>query len=688
MLASDSKITVSKRIKSEKPGIKRTMSTILFSMFAFFSCMARNYWESWEIRGGQSDGVLINSELSSGYSGLDCNRVYGDDDAMSMTMQSSSVADAFAPDMVKLEASWIADREKLNTDYIMRLEPDRLLHNFRVNAGLKSDAKPLGGWEEPWCGLRGHFTGHYLSALSMLVKRYGEKTMADRLDYMVDELEKCQNALGESGYLSAFPERDLQHIETHFTGAWAPYYTINKIMQGLLDAYRYGSNKKAYGMVLRMADYVSDRMENMEEERRVRMLQMLGANPQNEVGAMNEVLYILYGISNNPKHLKLAQMFEPKWMKKSMMNGEDVLSGLHANTHIVLVNGFTRAYDVTGDKDYRKATENFWQMLIDSHAYANGSSSGPRPNKTTPTSLTAEHWGIPGQLAATLTNEIAESCVSHNTQKLSSALFAWTADAKYAGAYMNTFYNSVMALQSAHSGRCTYHLPLGSPRRKHWLAEEDFRCCNGSSIEAFASLNSSVYFHKKNELWVNMYIPSTLNWEEQGMRVKQSGEFPFDKKVTFEVLVNSGTEESKKISTHILNFFIPEWAKTVTVSVNGKKIKHKAAKKSDYISIGRKWNNGDKVEIDFGYDFYVRTMPDDKNMFAVFYGPLMLAFDGGGEIVLKGSLDEVVEGLVHEGDDCRTFYLNNAGRKFRLMPLMHVENEEYSVYATINNIFF
>lgn len=592
----------------------------------------------------------------------------------------------FVPSQVRLEKSWVKDRESLNTDYLMRLDPDRLLHNFRVNAGIKSDAKPLGGWEDPGCGLRGHFTGHYLSALSMLVAKYGDKALVDRLDYLVDELDKCQKALGDSGYLSAFPERDITHIETYYTGAWAPYYTINKIMQGLLDAYRYADNEKAYAMVLKMADYVAGRMERMGEERRTRMLQMLGANPQNEVGAMNEVLYCLYGVSKDPKHLQLAQVFEPKWMKPAMMEGRDVLSGLHANTHIVLVNGYSKAYDATGEEDYKTATANFWQILMDNHAYANGSSSGPRPNRTTPTSLTAEHWGVPRQLSATLTNEIAESCVTHNTQKLSSALFSWTADAKYADAYMNTFYNSVMALQSGHTGRCTYHLPLGSPRRKHWLSEEDFRCCNGSSVEAYTSLGNSIYFHRASSLWVNLYAPSTLNWADQGLTLKQSGEFPFDKKVVFEV-VNASPTFNPQLST--LNLIIPSWAKSATVSVNGKVVKRKSAvREAAYISVERKWAQGDKVEVEFDYGFHVKPMPDDENVFAIFYGPLMLAFDGGGEIILKGTLDDVMKGLVSEGNDSKVFYLNNAGRQFRLTPLMLIENEEYSVYATINNIFF
>lgn len=581
--------------------------------------------------------------------------------------------EAFTLSSVALDDSWVRDHEEMNTAYLRSLDPDRMLHNFRVNAGIGSSAQPLDGWEAPWIGLRGHFTGHYLSALSRLVGRYGDPQLADRLNYMVNELEACQNALGDSGYLSAFSERDLDHVETYFTGVWAPYYTINKIMQGLLDAYVYAGNAKAYDMVLRMADYVHGRMMRLSPEARKRLLIMTEANPQNEVGAMNEVLHLLYGISGNPSHLELAKIFEPEWMMESMLEGEDVLSGLHANTHIVIVNGYAKAYEAEGDEDYRTAVENFWQMLADSHEYANGSSSGPRPNRVTPTSLTAEHWGIPGQLAATLTGEIAESCVSHNTQKLSSDLFEWTGDAKYADAYMNTFYNSVMALHSAHTGRCTYHLPLGSPRRKNWLTENDFRCCNGSSVEAFASLNSSIYFHGQSDLWVNMYVPSSVQWDG-GMSVSQDGNFPFSTKVTL-------TIDDAPDCKMDLNLFIPSWADHASVAVNGKdagKTKPMSHKK-----LSRKWQDGDVVEIDFKYDFYAKPMPDADNVVALFYGPFMLAFESYGEVVLNGTVEDVLNGLSVSDPECRSFTLENSGRTFRLVPLMLIENETYGVYATL-----
>ena len=592
--------------------------------------------------------------------------------------QSIHTPHPFPLDAVTLTDSWVKEREALNTAYLHSLDADRLVHNFKVNAGLPSDAKPLDGWEAPWCGLRGHFTGHYLSAASALVYKSNDYILRERLNYMVDELEKCQQALGDSGNLSAFPERDFDHVETYFTGVWAPYYTYNKVMQGLLHTYLYTGNEKAYRMVLKMADYVGDRMEKLDVKSQKRMLQMLQANPQNEVGAMNEVLYALYGVSKDPKHLKLARIFEPEWMMKYMLQGEDALAGLHSNTHIVLVNGFAKSYEVTGNEDYRQATSNFWDMLIHNHVYANGTSSGPRPNPTTPTAIRAEHWGMPNQLAATLSGEIAESCVTHNTQKLSASLFSWTGDAQYADAYMNTFYNGVMALQSAHTGRCTYHLPLGSPRHKVWLTEDDFRCCNGSGIEAYTVLNNNIYFHQDTDLWINMYIPTILKWEEQGVILSQHGEFPLQPQAVINI------DEVKDNSEFTVNLFIPSWAKNAKISVNGEDAG--AVSPMNYLSISRHWKEGDRIVIDFTYDFYVKPMPDDQNVMAIFYGPMMLAFVEKEEIILKGTTEDILQGLSCE--DATHFTLQNAGRTFLLTPFFLIENETYSVYAAIDNRYF
>ncbi len=576
---------------------------------------------------------------------------------------------------VTLTQSWIKKREDLNTTYLKSLDPDRLLHNFRVNAGLPSDAEPLTGWEAPSIGLRGHFTGHYLSAVSSLVEKYKDTLLTRRLNYIVEALYKCQNALG-NGYLSAFPEKDFDVLETKFRDVWAPYYTYHKIMQGLLDVYVRTGNKRAYGMVIKMADHVGSRMARLDEETIEKLLYTTEANPSNEPGAMNEVLYKLYKISKDPKHLMLAKIFDRNWFIMPLSKNKNILNGLHSNTHLVLVNGFAQRYSITGESLYRDATVNFWNMLMGQHAYANGSSSGPRPNVTTPTSLTSEHWGVPYQLSNTMTKEIAETCVSHNTQKLTSTLFSWNADPAFADAYMNTFYNSILALQSAQTGACVYHLPLGSPCKKAFLKDNDYRCCNGSSIEAFAALNSGIYFHDDSTLWVNLYVPSKVRWTQQNIELAQTGNFPEDEEVEFTLL-------SKKKAAFTLKLFVPSRVSNVDVYLNNVKQSIKI-KPGSYISLNRLWKNHDKIRLVFQYDFYIKSMPDDKNVVALFYGPIMLAFESPSELILKGDLENILSGL-SASEDNRTFQLWNNGKTYTIKPFYNIETEYYGVYATLRD---
>ncbi len=583
-------------------------------------------------------------------------------------------ATPFPNPAVVLTDSWVKQREDLNTEYLKSLEPDRLLHNFKVNAGLPSDAEPLEGWESPNIGLRGHFVGHYLSAVSWLVEKYEDPVLVEKLNYMIDELVKCQQTLG-NGYLMAIPERDFDVLETRFGGVWAPYYTYHKIMQGLLDVYTRTGNKKAYDMVVDMASYVDMRMSKLDDDTIEKMLYTAAANPSNEPGGMNEVLYNLYKVTENPKHLELAKIFDRDWFVNPLAENKDILSGLHSNTHIVLVNGLAKRYSITKEKKYGDAVLNFWEMLINHHAYVNGSSSGPRPNATTQTSLTAEHWGVPDQLSNTMTKEIAESCVSHNTQKLSSTLFSWTTDPIYADAYMNTFYNSVMALQSAHTGQCVYHLPLGSPRKKAYLKENDFRCCNGSSIEAFAQLNTGIYYHNNSDLWVNLYVPSKVTWRDKRIELEQTGNFPEDSEAEFLISVD------KKIDFS-LHLFIPSWANNADIYINGEKQNNKIIPNS-FISLNREWSNNDKVKIVFDYDFYIKTMPDDENVVAIFYGPVLLAFEDRSELILKGDSKTILSNLSKTNKN--TFQLQNGGKTYLLYPFYTIEDQSYGIYATIRN---
>jgi uncharacterized protein len=242
---------------------------------------------------------------------------------------------------------------------------------------------------------------------------------------------------------------------------------------------------------------------------------------------------------------------------------------------------------------------------------------------------------------------------------------------------MNTFYNAVMALQNCENGTCVYHLPLKAPTTKKFLKENDFRCCNGSTIEAFTHLNSNIYFHNEGNLWVNLYIPSEVKWETRGVTVSQKGNFPSDPVIQFSI-------STKKTSRFALNLFVPSWATSKTkVLINGKPVSVHI-KPLSYITLNRSWKNGDKIELTFEYKLYEKPIPDNKNIMAVYYGPVLLAFEANKELFLKGNIAEILNSISKKGSGMN-FMLKNDGTEYNLQPFYEITNSSYGVYVTLRN---
>jgi hypothetical protein len=218
---------------------------------------------------------------------------------------------------------------------------------------------------------------------------------------------------------------------------------------------------------------------------------------------------------------------------------------------------------------------------------------------------------------------------------------------------------------------------LGSPRKKSFLKENDFRCCNGSSIEVFSQLNSGIYYHNDSTLWINLYVPSRVNWAEKGIDLEQTGDFPSDPRIGF-------TLSAEKKSAFELRLLAPSWVKEADLFINEVKQNIDITPNS-YISLYREWKNDDKIRLEFQYDFHIKTMPDDKNVIAIFYGPILLAFESTSEIILKGDKNTVLNNLSVVESGNNSFHLNNNGKKYSLRPLYAIEEQSYGVYATIRN---
>ena len=580
----------------------------------------------------------------------------------------------FSLSQVRLTAGYSKQAQDANMRYLLALDHDRLLHNFRVTAGLPSNAKGLGGWESTSCGLRGHFTGHYLSACAQMYAATGEVKLKKRAELMVAELGKCQTALG-TGYLSAFPVKAFDVLEAKCdSGVWAPYYTIHKIMAGLLDTHVLCGNKQALAMLEKMADYFKKRMDALPAGTIEKMLRCDKCNPVNEYGGMGDVLHDLYATTSKPQHLEFAHLFDRDWFLGPLMKGQDNLTNLHSNTHVPIILGAARHYELTGNDDYRRAVKFFWERVARTRSYATGNCSGPAANPTTGTSRKAEHWCQPNKLAGTLTGGEGESCVGHNMLKVTGKMFSWTADQKYADFAERLYFNTVLNQQNPTTGMFIYPQPLGSPCKKRFGSTNGtFTCCYGTGVEAFAELAKDIYFHNDDNLWVNLYVASKLNWKDKGLRLEQTTGFP-------EAGTTSLILHPAKPTEMTVNLRIPYWAGPgVALKVNGK-LETKAVRKSGFHRLKRRWKDGDTLELSLPMTLHLQAMPDDDNLAALMFGPVVLAGLTDGKLTYKGTPAGLLASVKPVEGKPLTFVLKSGDKSITFKPLYRVVDESYGVY--------
>lgn len=483
--------------------------------------------------------------------------------------------------------------------YLLDLEADRLLHTFRLNAGLPTTAKPLGNWEDPKGELRGHFIGHYLSAVALMYASTGDERFKERAALMVRELAKCQTALGPSGYLSAFPETFIDRVET--TGrVWAPYYTLHKILAGLLDIHALCDNAQALEVARRFGDWVAARNERLSD---AQMETMLGV----EHGGINEAMANLYARTGDERHLRAARRLYHKKVLDPLAAREDRLAGLHANTQFPKVIGLARLYELTGEERYRATAEFFWDRVVHHHSYVIGGNSDH------------EHFGPPDQLAKRVSPWTAETCNTHNMLKLTRHLFTWTADAAAADYYERALYNQILATQDPRTGMMAYHVPVyGGWFMPYNTPDNSFWCCTGTGVESHAKYGDSIYWRDRDGLFVNLYIASELNWRERGVKLTQRTRYPAEETTRLEFTCAQPVRLKLRLRH-------PGWAERGSeATVNGQRFAHDS-KPGGYLVIEREWKTGDRVELRLPMSLRVEPMPDDPNLAAICYGPCVLA---------------------------------------------------------------
>lgn len=586
---------------------------------------------------------------------------------------------AFPLSQVRLRPGIFLQQLESNQSFIESLPNDRLLHTFRLTAGIPSTAEPLGGWEHPRGELRGHFAGgHVLSAIALLYAATGDDAIKQKGDALVAELGKCQQKLNEGGYLSAYPTSFYDRLKEG-KRVWAPFYTYHKIFAGHLDMYTHCGNEQALSTAEKMAAWVDSYLKPIGDEQWAKM-QMV------EHGGMNESLFNLYALTGKEQYLTLARHFDHKKFFEPLAEHKDELKGLHANTNIPKVIGSARGYELTGDQRYHEIADYFWHEVVSQRTYCTGGTSN------------GEGWqSDPGKFADQLGPAAEECCCGYNMLKLTRHLFSWTGEPATMDYYERTLFNSRLGTQDT-EGMKMYYVSLYPGLWKTFGKRFDsFWCCYGTGSEEYSKLGNTIYFHDAQGLYVNLFIASELSWPEKKVGIVQETRFPEEEGTTLTIKTGAPV----KMPVHVR---VPYWAtRGVTVSVNGKK-QDVDAKPSSYFTVERTWNDGDKIEVAMPMSLHLAPLPDEPTTQAAMYGPLVLA----GRLGSRGLIEDHIYGplgpdearaipvpaLTGSGDSPdwveqvkgQTLAFQTAGQKetIDLAPLYQNYDERYTVYWKVN----
>ena len=517
---------------------------------------------------------------------------------------SQTVCEPFALKDVTLLPSRFQRNMQRDSAWIASIPVNSLLHSFRNTAGVFSSKeggymtmKHLAGWESMDCDLRGHITGHLLSAMAYL-------QMKEKADSIIQGLAEVQRQYG-TGYLSAYGE-GLIDRNIQGKSVWAPFYTLHKILQGLLDQYTMCGNETALEVAKGMGNWAYNKLKPLSEETRTRMI-------RNEFGGFNEAMYNLYAITHDDRYLWVARFFyhndkidplKAATTPDASASGKVDLGTNHANTFIPKLLGECRNYELFGDKSSRRAAENLFWTLVNDHAFVTGEVSDK------------EHLFKPEAQSKHLTGYDGENCCTYNLLKLADKLFCYQPDSKIADYYERALYNHILGQQDTLTSMVCYFTPLMTGSyRLYSTRDSSFWCCVGSGFESHAKYQSSIYFHTDNELYVNLFIPSELNWD--GTIIRQETAFPESNKT---VITITPKDKSQKLIAIKLRY--PYWA--TYMKVNGKKVK---AGKDGYVTYRATTRSASAecLEVELGMTLREEATKDDPSRVAVLRGPIVMA---------------------------------------------------------------
>lgn len=513
---------------------------------------------------------------------------------------------------VKLLDSKFKDAMDLNVNTLLSYDVDRLLAPYFKEAGLE----PKGEDFTNWAGLDGHVGGHYLSALAIHYAATGDQRLKDRMDYMLSQLALCAAARND-GYIGGVPNGDVLWEEIRKGNGskvwdyWVPWYNVHKMYAGLRDAYVYTGSKVGLNLFLNLCDWGADLISNLYDEQ---MEGMLG----NEFGGMNEVFADAYAITGNKKYLDAAKRFTHHALYDNLHNGLDRLDNMHANTQVPKVVGYQRVSEVSGDKEYHKTADFFWDTVVNNRSLSFGGNSR------------REHFASAADAKSYVDDrEGPESCNTNNMLKLTEGLFRMNPDAKYADFYERALYNHILSTQHPEHGGYVYFTPARPGHyRVYSQPNSAMWCCVGTGMENHGKYGQFIYTHAGDSLWVNLFVPSELSWKDKGIKLTQTNSFPQEEATKIVVNVENP-------SAFTLNLRHPGWCDNPVVKINGKKVNVKSTP-SSYIALNREWKDGDVIEMSLPMHVEIEELNHLPSYVSVVRGPIVLASRLQSDVPMPG----------------------------------------------------
>ncbi|UKE49514.1 glycoside hydrolase family 127 protein [Xanthomonas translucens] len=533
---------------------------------------------------------------------------------------SAGAVQALPLKQVTLKPSLFLDSLQTNRRYLLELEPDRLLHNFLQYAGLPPKGEVYGGWEGDT--IAGHTLGHYLSALAKMHAQTRDAALRQRIDYIVAELARAQ-AKDPDGYVGGLTRKNdkgaidngklvfeevrrgiIKGSKFNLNGSWSPLYTVHKLFAGLLDAHELAGNAQALQVLLPLAGYLGGVFDALDHAQMQALL-------DTEFGGLNESYIELGARTGDPRWIALGKRLRHEKVIDPAAAGRDELPHIHANTQVPKFIGEARQFEVAGDADAAAAARFFWETVTGHYSYVIGGNAD------------REYFQEPDTIAAFLTEQTCEHCNSYNMLKLTRHLYQWTPQARYFDYYERTLHNHTMAAQHPATGMFTYMTPMiGGGERGFSDKFDSFWCCVGSGMEAHAQFGDSIYWQDAASLYVNLYIPSTLDWPERDLALELDSGVPDNGKVRLQ-LRRAGARTPRRLLLRL-----PAWCQGgYTLRLNGKAQRGTAA--DGYLALERRWRSGDVIELDLAMPLRLEHAAGDADTVVVMRGPLALAADLG-----------------------------------------------------------